>query len=287
MGIHHHERSEYGNPFMELHTSMSGLVMHKATGELFFPNQEITASTVYLERTLDEMQSVFYDAQFLKLRDIHPQRVVHRIYRTIGDTEEIVRSGLKYDLTVIRPGDWNRQLPTTTGHYHRPIQGRNSPTPSPDFYQVLSGNVMAILQRETEKGTEILMLQPQAGDWVLIPGEYAHSVVNTGQEPAVFANICVRTPHLDYDPILRNRGMGVYVVRGEDNQPAIIRNRNYSKLASVRFTQSKPQIPGLEHLTHQESFFTLLNKHLDQLAFLADPDSLPQVFNPSPIQIIQ
>lgn len=281
------ERSEYDNPFMELHTSMRGLVIHKATGELFFPDKEITASTVYLERTLDEMQSVFYDEQLLKRRDLHPHQVVHRIYRTIGDTEQIVQSGLKYDLTVIRPGDWDRQLPTTTGHYHRPIQGKDSSTPSPDFYQLLSGNIIAILQKETVEGIEILLSQPKPGDWVLIPGEYAHSVVNTGQEPAVFANICVRTPHLDYDPILRNRGMGVYVVRGENNQPAIVRNRNYPKFASVRFTRSNPQIPGLKHLTHQESFFTLLNEHLDQLTFLADPDSFPQIFNPNPIQIIE
>lgn len=274
------------DPIINLPFAIDGLAIDQATGELYFPKPEVAESTVYLARSLSEMHSVFCDDEFLKKGVASPQKTVHRIYRTIGDTKEIVKSGLKYDITVILPGDWGRQLPTTTGHYHLPIEGNSSTTPSPDFYQVIHGNVMAILQREIEEGTEILVLQPRAGDWTLIPGEYAHSVVNIGAQPAVFANICVRSPHLDYRPILNNRGMGVYVVRDEQKQPKVIENWHYPKIASVRYARSNPHISGLEEITHKESFFNLINERVEHLAFLAAPDSYPHIFDPSPLQII-
>jgi oxalate decarboxylase/phosphoglucose isomerase-like protein (cupin superfamily) len=188
---------------------------------------------------------------------------------------------------VILPGDWGKQLPTTTGHYHLPVEGSASLTPSPDFYQLISGDIMAILQRETKKGTEILVLQPRVGEWVLIPGEYAHSVVNIGKEPAVFANICVRTPHLTYEPILERKGMGVYVVRNSlDGTVQIIKNPNYEQIASVAMATSQPRIPNLEPLTHKKSLFDVLNNRLGDLRFLTDPDSMQRIFKPDPIQII-
>lgn len=274
------------DPIIDLPFAMDGLTIDQATGELYFPKPELTRSTVYFVRSLSEMHDIYHDDELLQKGIVSSQKTVHRIYRTIGDTEEIVKSDLKYDITVILPGDWDRQLPTTTGHYHLPIEGNSSTIPSPDFYQLISGNVMAILQRETEKGTEVLILQPKIGDWVLIPGEYAHSVVNIGKKPAVFANVCVRTPHLNYKPILERRGMGVYVTRNDsDGSIEIVRNRNYEKIAFVAMGQSQPNIPNL--IIDKQSLFELLNSHLDDLRFLTAPDSMPQIFIPDPIQVTQ
>lgn len=267
--------------------AINGLVIDQATGELYFPKPEVTESTNYFVRSLSEMQNVFYDDELLNNCAVSPRKIVHRIYRTIGDTEKIVKSGLKYDITVILPGDWGRQLPTTTGHYHLPIEGNSSSSPSPDFYQVIFGNIVAILERETEKGTEVIMLYPQTGDWVLIPGDYAHSVVNIGDKPAAFANVCVRTPHLNYAPIQERRGMGIYVIRNEfDNSIEIIKNRNYREIASVSIGRSLPLIPNLQFLTHRQSLFEILNTQPDDLRFLTTPESMPQIFIPSPIQVI-
>jgi oxalate decarboxylase/phosphoglucose isomerase-like protein (cupin superfamily) len=273
---------------IKLDFSIPGLSVCRQTGELFFPSQRLEKSVAHIVRSLSDMHDVLFDRQILENGNISKDKIVHRIYRTVGDTKDIMEADLKYDITVILPGDWGKQLPTTTGHFHLPVEGSENLIPSPDFYQLISGNILAILQKETEQGTEVLTLSPKIGEWVLIPGEYAHSAVNIGEDPAVFANICVRTPHLTYEPIVEKRGMGIYVIRdGLSGAMRIVRNQHYERIASVAMAVSQPRIPNLESLMHKQSLFNVLNTKLSDLRFLTHPDSAQYMFNPSPIRIVQ
>lgn len=273
------------DPIQEVPNSFTGLVIDSTTGELFFPNPEATKSIHAFNRTLHGMEAVFYDQNLLTHGYENPERTVHRIYRTIGDTPEIVDSGLKYDITVILPGDWGEQLPTTTGHYHLPLE--NSKMASPDFYQLLCGEGLALLQKEESGKTEVCLLQPKVGEWVLFPPQYAHSIINIGKTPTVFANICVRQPHLNYKPILSRHGMAYYVLRDGSSGFRFEPNPHYEDNVYCHDATSNLTLPILSDILKNTSFWKLITTRIGDLAFLTHPDNFPEVFNPDPILSIK
>lgn len=198
-----------------------------------------------------------------------------------------MESGLKYDITVINPGHWGKQFPTTTGHYHLPLGvEENKTTASPDFYQLIHREALAILQKETPHGTEVKILHPKPREWMLFPPEYAHSIINIGDDPAVFTNICVRVPHLNYEPVLDHRGMAYYVLQDEINGFRLERNSNYSTVLPAVDSRCEFTISTLEGIPHDEPFFNLLRRRLSALQFLTYPDNFPDVFFPNPIKPI-
>ncbi len=270
---------EASQQLIPLNPCMEGASLNLFTGEIHLP-PEVTESMQLIQRHLVDMKTVFYQPDLLTANH-DPQRIVHRIYRYVGDTEIMVQAGLKYDITVILPGDWGSQLPTTTGHYHMPLeQGKSA---SPDFYQLLYGQALAILQRETVDGTEVKLLRPMPGEWMLFPSQYAHSVINIGHEPAAFANICVRKPHLNYEPIVEKRGMAYYVLQEGMSGYRLERNTNYKRIVSLTYGRSMVRIPDLEHIVGK-SFYWLLTQKTSSLGFLVDPDSFPDIFDPDPIE---
>lgn len=259
---------------------MVGAFLNERTGEITFP-QEVMHSVQSLERTVKDMQKVFFNTSVLR-DPSHLHRIVHKIYRYVGDTEDMVRAGLKYDITVILPGDWSGQLPTTTGHYHLPLtQGKMA---SPDFYQLLYGEGLALLQKEAEGVTEVNVLRPNVGDWMLFPPQYAHSTINIGNTPAVFANICVRQPHLNYEPILSRKGMAYYVLRDESEGYKLEKNSNYEGKVEHHEATCSILLPMLSDAPLGTSFWELITTRLDDLIFLTNPDLFPNIYKPDPIQ---
>lgn len=256
---------------------MSGAFLNERTGEITFP-QNVMHSVQFLERTLKDMQRVLFDPIALD-----SNRTVHKIYRYVGDTEDMVRAGLKYDITVILPGDWDGQLPTTTGHYHLPLaEGKMA---SPDFYQLLYGEGLALLQKETEGLTEVNVLRPNVGDWMLFPPQYAHSTINIGNTPAVFANICVRQPHLNYEPILSRMGMAYYVLRDESGGYKLEKNSHYKSQLEYNEADCRVPLPMLSDVSQGASFWELITTRVDDLTFLTHPDLFPSIYETDLIQI--
>lgn len=256
---------------------MSGAFLDERTGKITFP-QNVMHSVQFLERSLKDMQSVLFDPSVA-----NSSRTVHKIYRYVGDTEDMVRAGLKYDITVILPGDWSGQLPTTTGHYHLPLaEGKMA---SPDFYQLLYGEGLALLQREADGVTEVRVLRPKIGDWMLFPPQYAHSTVNVGNTPAVFANICVRQPHLNYEPILSRNGMAYYVLRDETGGYKLEKNFHYKGEIEYHEATCNVSLSMLSNVRPGTSFWELINTRVDDLTFLTHPDLFPSFYEADLIQI--
>ena len=109
---------------------------------------------------------------------------MHRIYRMIGDTDGIVESGLKFDITVILPGQFGREFPKTIGHYHLPLEDG---TPTPDFYQVVYGQGIILLQVKHNSTVKASKVNTKEMRYILIPPWMGHLTINTGKEPLVFA----------------------------------------------------------------------------------------------------
>lgn len=238
------------------------------TGEIDFPNLK---PTLVLERRLSDMHRVF--AEQIDTRD---NPIVHRIYRAIGDTAEIEKAGLKFDLTVVLPHPFGMEFPKTTGHYHLPLQDAQG-VPSPDFYQILHGKGLILLQRRDGQVMQAFEVNAQEMQHVLIPPWTGHLTINTGKEPLVFANVCVRAEHLDYRDYLERRGAAYYLVKGQ-NGPTFVRNLHYqtTTLDSLR-PVGVPTLEGFDG----KPFYPLLEEQTAKLEFLTRPDKHINLFESS------
>lgn len=239
--------------------------LNPETGEIDFngPNPKSVS-----ERRLSNLRSVLAEPQ-----ELSDDPLVHKIYRMVGDTEAIINSGLKFDVTVLLPQPFCKELPKTTGHYHLPMLQAEG-IPSPDFYQILYGNGLILLQREADG--EVYAFEVNAGEMqhVLIPPWMGHLTVNTGKEPLVFANICVRADHLNYEPYLKRKGAAFYMMRN-GRQASFVQNPNYP---NAILSQLSPQeIPVLKG-SDGKPFYPLLKEQTDKLGFLTQPHKFIKLF---------
>lgn len=219
-----------------------------------------------LERVLRDMQPVL-----AKQPEENYNPLVHRIYRMIGDTEEIIGSGLKFDITVILPQQFGNEFPKTTGHYHLPLQNG---TATPDFYQIVYGKGLIILQTE-EPSVKAFKVDTKEMQYVLIPPNMGHLTVNTGKEPLVFANICIRAEHLNYEPYMQRKG-GAFYLFEQDNEPVFSPNPNYRDQSLE--TLKPNTISPLGNLTNLP-FYTLLKGQIARLEFLTQPQNYCGLFD--------
>lgn len=187
------------------------------------------------------------------------RRTVTRIYRRIDDARILeIQSlptnsdaGVKFDITVVLPhhalgSDWQHEYPKTTGHYHTVLPGRD--VPSPDCYQVIHGRGLILLQEIVGKRVKAYTLALEPGTTAVLPPQYAHITINTGDEPLVFSNVCVRQPHLNYDDIYRFGGGAYYFVRS-GNSAAVRPNDHYcSSLQVESLARVRPESSALEQL---------------------------------------
>ncbi len=178
-------------------------------------------------RTLGEL----VDAGVVRSRHVgvsagERDEVVTVIYRLVDDERVLdaqglaypeESKGLKFDVTSILPdptGRWTGEYPKTIGHYHTSMEGIG--VPSPDFYQVVYGQGIILLQCPVDRRILTYGVKVREGDCLLIPPHLGHISVNTGNVPLVFANVCVRRPHLDYESITRLGGGAFLVVPSPD-----------------------------------------------------------------------
>ncbi|MBI2657662.1 hypothetical protein HYX08_03130 [Candidatus Woesearchaeota archaeon] len=232
------------------------------TGEITF----IGLSPVQpLERHLADLRPVLAEPDEI---NGHGSQLVHRIYRFIGDTPEIVDTALRFDLTVVMPYPFGRELPKTTGHRHLPLPWASGVS-SPDFYQRISGKGIILGQKETVDGrVTAYQIDAEEMNHVLLPPWMGHLVINTGEEPLVFANICVRIEHTDYAPYLNRRGAAFYGLKNGSTGPEFVKNPAYPNAGLENLRPDK--IPTLDRF-NGAPLYRVLADHHDLLRFLVRP----------------
>ena len=190
--------------------------------------------------------------------------LVHWLLRSIGDTPEIEASGLKLDVTVILPTPFGPEFPKTTGHYHLPLADG---TRTPDFYQVVHGEGVIMLQREDMPGINAYVVRPEIMQHIVIPPWMGHLTINTGDVPLVFANICTRGPHLDYRPYLDRHGAAYYLLN-RNGVETFIPNPAYKNVPPLEELSPNGSM-GLDN--PELSFYPILRDSPQKLRFLTHP----------------
>jgi glucose-6-phosphate isomerase len=152
------------------------------TGELAFGDDIAVEGTG--ERRFSELREVLACPEALTEPD---DRAAYLLYRGVHDSAHadlFAQNGLRYDLTVVLPGDVGSELTKTAGHIH-------SAAPDgvgyPEIYDVVHGTAAFILQFTEPLRLTIIVCGP--GERILIPPGASHLTVNVGREPLVVADV--------------------------------------------------------------------------------------------------
>ncbi|HEX6989084.1 MAG TPA: glucose-6-phosphate isomerase family protein [Bacillota bacterium] len=210
-------------------------------------------------RTLAELRPVLADPE------AGGPDQVYFMYRDAGPAEPrraARRLGLRYDLTVLRPGRIGPEYVKTFGHEH---PAAPDGVAYPELYQVVAGEAWFILQ----DARRVRVIRAAAGDCALIPPGFGHVTVNVGSGPLVLANWVEATFASRYGPYRRRRGAAVYVVAGEAG-PALRPNPAYDPAPAVE--ELEPTPPGRVGLTRAgEPIFTAVCRDPGRFAYLVRP----------------
>lgn len=217
-------------------TEISGLpIAVDEEGRLHFSGglPEVTPAV----RRLQDMREVMADPT------AGGQDELYFMYRDVGFPEERNRlhdSGLRYDITVIRPGTVGAEFIKTAGHYHPIVPG--AAVTFPEVYEVLSGVAHYLLQKVDETGLvaeDVVLVEARPGDKVIVPPNYGHITINPGNEPLVMTNLVEKDFKSVYDPIVKSRG-GAYYEILEDGEPIFAENETYREVAELRIVPARP-----------------------------------------------
>lgn len=246
-------------------------------------------------RTLREAveTGVIYSADNIPNRYL--DKIVTIIYRFINDDE--VRSvqgiaigsdiGVKFDVTVLLPytnfdKDWQWEFPKTLGHYHSKIH--NLSVASPDFYQVVYGKGKLLLQKQISESMVSYIVDPEVLEPVIVPPGLGHIAINIGEEPLVFANVCVRQPHLDYTSMWRFRGGTHFWLRNSGGQVQTVINREYLRhgysIGEIIPMRVNSTIPELS-IEKGKPLYEYIRENGRAIEMLCMPDRYMHIFSTS------
>lgn len=204
------------------------------------------------------------------------QGIAYRMYRGVyceDDRNLFEIHGLRYDVTVIRPGTIAREYVKTYGHYH-PAPFPGAPT-YPEVYEVLSGRGCFLLQRQDAAGrvTDAYVVEAEPGQKVIIPPDYGHVTVNPAPDWLVMANLVATGWDSTYEPYRRLRGGAYYALEGPDG-PRFLPNPRYGEVPPLRAGPAG----GLEKIGIRDDMPLYFAFRLDPQAFefLVRPEELPR-----------
>lgn len=124
-------------------------------------------------KTLGQLEGIFEDEPAWRAMNPHTEVYRVRYWRPVADGK---LGGLFWGSTVLQPGRVGDEYFMTHGHFHA-IRDRA------EFYATVKGTGALLIMREDG---ELWSQKMEPGTVHYIPGDVAHRVVNTGQEPLIF-----------------------------------------------------------------------------------------------------
>lgn len=221
-------------------------------------------------RRLDDVRDV------LQHRDADGADELYYMYRAMArpdDRKRLAAAGLRYDVTVIRPGVIGREYVKTAGHYH-PAATASGVT-YPEIYEVAAGQAVFLLQQAAppyEAVTDVVAVAAGPGDRLLVPPGYGHITINVGPDWLVLTNLVEATFGSIYEPVRAKQG-GAYYAVAEDGQLMYVRNGQYRTVAPLR-ERLAPEWPQLGIVSGRPLYRDAVADP-EQYRYLVEPDRLP------------
>lgn len=211
---------------------------------------------------------------FVKVEDYSPDDIAYYLYTYAEeqrDHELFRRHCLRYDITRLPARRIGDEFIKTAGHFHPRMDVHDESYP--EVYQILSGEAVFLLQRNTPQGNarEIIAVDAGVGDIVYIPPEYGHVMINPGDDELINANIVSDDFQSVYGPVRHKKGLALYCTRQDDTGYTFIENPNYTDTPTVqRITAADFRHP-LEKLCPPDDcsdIYELFLKHPEAFSFL-------------------
>lgn len=225
-------------------------------------------------RTREDMKEVLFET------DEDGPDELYYMYRGVApesDVKEIAGQGLRYDITILRPGTVGREYVKTAGHYH-PLKPGTSFT-YPEVYELLYGRAHFLLQRPLEGNygelEKVMLIAAKPGDKVLIPPGYGHITINPGEDYLIMSNWVAGGFTSDYAPITERNGGGYFELQDEEG-PVFLPNSRYNYLPSLKRCSITP-VPRFSLHTGLP-IYHVFHKDPASFSFLLYPENYEQVF---------
>jgi glucose-6-phosphate isomerase len=176
---------------------------------------------------------------FMNQIDLPGDTPLYYMYRNSALTkhEELFQqAGIRYDLTVILPKKIGQEFNKTIGHFHP--NKPNSSESYPEYYEVLAGEALYILQKNSRSGDveEIMAVEAKVGDKVYIPPSFGHVTINPSNQPLVMANLIESTFNSIYESFAQKKGAAYYFVETENGKCDFIKNPHYHNSVGLKIT---------------------------------------------------
>jgi glucose-6-phosphate isomerase len=179
-------------------------------------------------RTLGDLLMVLRGRLKPKLPD---GTILYRMYRSFmrpSDEKVFKARNLRHDITIMASLVIGSEPNKTLGHYHPVASGGLT---YPEVYHILHGRATYLLQKEEAgKVTEFVSVEAKQGDALIIPPNYGHVTVNTGDEPLVMANLVSDRFTSVYGEYVKMGGAAYYLLK----DGRLVANSHYSKLPKPR-----------------------------------------------------
>ena len=151
----------------------------------------------------------------------------------------------------------------TKGHYH-PLSP--SGIGYPEFYQVLAGEALYLLQRNDLD--DIVVITAKAGEFVLIPPGYGHVTINPGMGTLVMANLVSAGFASEYVFYKQMQGGACYLME----EGGWVRNPCYPAIPAMRVIPAG-EVPKLG-IRHGRGIYEMVSERGD-LSYLNHPKKIP------------
>ncbi len=221
-------------------------------------------------RMLYDMKEVIWDREWLRDADNRPLYYMYRDLYQERHRSAIDAADVRYDITVMPPGQLGKEHVKTKGHYHPQV----SPGLSyPEIYEVIKGEAHYLMQKKEDGDvTDVIMVEAEAGDKVIIPPNYGHITINPSDTELRMANWVSDSFESRYEDITAKRGGAYY----ETTDGGFVENDHYDRVPELRRRQPV-QVPDLG-ITNDKSMYKMIEEP-GQLRFLNNPEKFEWVFD--------
>lgn len=206
-------------------------------------------------RTIKDALPVLYH----KKNSMDNQTLYYR-YRNVYiiEDEAIFKEyNISHDLTVLYPGKIGKEFIKTIGHFH-PLKNTGKET-YPEYYQVLSGEAIILLQKNGRNNEveEVIAIEAQKGDYIYVPPNYGHISINTGEDFLIFSNLAASDLELSAEPFIEKSGAAYYYIETENGKGDWVKNPEYKNSVGLKIKCApnlEQPVPDIEGKTLYEAF---------------------------------
>jgi len=154
-----------------------------------------------------------------------------------GDQEKFEKLGIRYDLTLFKPGLIGQEFCKSIGHFHAKKPGTN--VAFPEVYEIITGHALFLIQKldetdeKKEEIAEVYLIEAKESEKVIFPPGFGHTTINATNEILLTANWDENTDS-DYSYYKNHHGASYYIIKNADGKPEFSPNPNYQNIPELK-----------------------------------------------------